>query len=419
MKKLLVVAFMSLFAISAFAVEVDFRGDYEITGYSRLNANMTDDDKAKAGESKNWSGYYHKSRINGTLKVDPKTTVMFRMAFKDNTFGRNVGMTSALDRVWARYQILDNLALTAGRMASNNFHRGEGRFGAGFWMESGVGTGTKDVIRLDYKVNNQIGVFALTHKDDENLTSNGKDKDLYVLGANMKFNDLGVFPVATFYKDNSAAGVQEILGFMVGVDYLPKSGLNVKAVAAVSNDLGDYPAGKDGATLFGASADVSFIMSSTMKAGIVLSYGSDDKDAGKAFAYGNDFDKTKIIDDGWRDGANGVSGMFSVIAYADFVPMEKVTLSAVAGYYMSMLDENNWQDLKLGANTPGSTTTKVKVTDDTKMFEIDLKGKYQFSQKTFFETGVAYAQMTDVSNGTVKYDTDPMIQFWWMLKTYF
>lgn len=431
MKKLLVIAFVSLFAVSAFAAEVKIGGVYEIEGRYFQN-------KDQAVDGRSSSYYKHLARFWVYAAIDPKLDVTARVTVADGPLGRS--MIGDWDRAWATYKPLDGLKVEAGRY-TGGIHSVNG-FGNDFYKGVGYmnGSGGRNGIRVTYDLNDSVRFFALTEKlyesqrnkyQDNTVTTDG-DFDSYLIGADIKLGDLGIHPRAGMAVNNrknyavttapryanvlapdNKTDNAEVYGGYIGVTYLPATGLNIQGVVAFissSSDDNDYDY-----DVFGAMADVSFVTDFFYVGGIVA-YGSQDDN--QAFNFGGDWDKTALIDDWFNDSNDqGVGGFLAFYLYGGVNVTSKISIDGVVAYYMMIDDKYSYITEDRGVS---------KNQDDTKMLEVDLTAKYQWTDATSFTVGAAYAMMNDVDyrtpvTGTAGPidDADPIYRLWWHAKTTF
>lgn len=403
MKKLLVIAMVSVFAVSAFAVDFSFTGWHEVKGQIW--------NESESEETSH--NIYHDVAIVGKAQLDAKTTFNFRAYMSDGNYGTGLNGDPAnkgksprgnnhFDRFWMTYELVDGLKLTAGRTAlglSGN------TFLQNMWtVTDAQGNPTSDQIRADYKVNNDVALYASYVVRAE--TDTEIDTTLGFFGANLKFADLKINPVLSFLTDSKAKQGRQ-LAFGVAASYLPASGIQVEGGVAMNKQLADgVYTGDEKPMVFGVYADVAFVMDN-MKVGGLVAFSSADEDAAVGYKFSKNWDKTFMIDDAFVASDGGFSGFLQVAAYADFDVMSDLTLSTIVAYYMNMADNGKKGGMILDQDT---------LDEDATIIDLEVSAAYKLSSMTTLSAGIGYAMISDLTAASDDYD---FIGAYWSLKTVF
>ncbi len=441
MKKLLMIAVLSLFAVSAFAANVNFYGEYELGGEMILNNTLGDDSDAnKSGNSTYWK---HKFRVGADINID-KVTISVRSTPVDQRFGESLA-TVAFDRAYATYQFTDAFSMTGGRASGGSYETAG--FGTGWYDVHFEESGGRHLIRADYTLNKDVSVFFVTEKRYESSfntaleytnTGNGADKnglddDAYVFGANMSFGDVYLTPrlaLASTYNVNSLNSDKRtnFYSVYVGGGLNADQGLNIVAAAAFitgknngtadtlvnlsNNKFEDY-------TAYGFFIEPTFV-ADRFAAGLTFAYASYDKKKGY-FQFGGDFDRTIIMDDGIGGGSYGVPAMTTIQAFADIALTEKINVMPRVAYYFSNVQGSAAENYAIyTSSTPGRPFgAAAAVGKDTKAFEVDLAAEYQWTDSTVLYAGAAYAKIDDGGPTPVKYSPDGITKLKWEVVTVF
>lgn len=413
MKKILVIAMMALFSVSAFALSADFKGLSEISGKYFYNGNLSDDEHSQAM-------YVQKLRLWATVNVDENTKIVLRSTPLDDIVwaSKKDSRTVALDRAYLSLR-LGSVEFNAGRIDNNNFYANT--FGTVHYdMGADFGEGTYG-LKLSYIPNSDMKVFAIVGKINESVddsiigaSKTGEDADLYIIGADLGFGDVRVVPSVAYGNDNRVEDFKRVTA-NVGVNYNGDS-LAVKFAAAM--EYLDHKEGaaysfwgwnanpaESSAVTFGAYVEATYYAEAFHAGALVAYAGADDK---AVFYAGGNFTNTFIVDGEYFDDC-GMGGMLTAQIYAGFSPITDLELGARVAYYMSMLDKNN------PAGTKSNTLT---FNEDSSMLEIDLDASYQLTPSTALLAGLGYVMNTDVYNAGPDEISD-VFGGYWMLQTKF
>ncbi|GAB7141011.1 hypothetical protein RsTz2092_09700 [Deferribacterales bacterium RsTz2092] len=425
MKKfLLALALVAFTATGALAADWTWFGQFNLKGVSHDGFKFLEDTDS------NYSGIYQLARIGGRVTLDEKVLVGYRLRlYRGDLDGTTAGATPtggtasepgfAVDRSWIEVKPIAALKLTVG--AANEgwaYHR---EFGGGWWGGINSEAGGGGLVRADVDLGTVKPYFAWQiekSNDKHTLNTETGDANLYVLGANIKSGDLGVYPMLATYRINAADTTLkdnvETLGGYVAVEYLPKEGVQFKGIFT-GTQIDTKEAGIDSYTLFGGLVDVAYATSS-FKAGVTVAYGGYDKDNKEGFFFGGDWNKTIIVDNGIVDGM-GVAGMTAIYPYITFSPVDKLTLGLTGAYYMSNVDGkatngdyleqvNVNSDLANGFVSYGGYSLNrygYAIDEDSSIIEVDFTAKYAFAKGVSTTFGAAYAKFTDI------YPTDAVV----------
>jgi hypothetical protein len=450
---------VSMFAVTALAdpVSATFTGGAEMFGRMH-NLSYDDgvdgnDDTNPAENVRNQNFMLQYVVLFGHMSVDETTNFHFRTLMRDGYMGDTVqgvgnwgpgaadrkGQESVFDRYWVDTKLNETMTLSFGRMNEENL---AGDFGGGFYLgqqnNSIDYTGGRDQIRLDYKPSETFSMFAVYNKlhedmyDDSNVSD--MDANLYVAAARIKSGDLAINPTILYVQgspvnqggDSFGTSLNAHINVQYGVD--KATGIQVKGTVAVykqmddnvtafatadTTDTGDV---SEKPMLFGASVDAAY-KTDTMTIGGSLAYASSDSEAGEtgtAFAFGDGWAKTQIIDNGLHYfGGLGTAGMMQIALYGNVKINDKIGVDAVAAYYMNMAKANDnynqsgqtnegltgarWGNYRSGnSQTIAKNDVGGNLTEDAAMWEIDASATYAVSKTTGTRLGVAYMSGSDV-----------------------
>ncbi|MDR2870484.1 MAG: hypothetical protein LBV04_08545 [Deferribacteraceae bacterium] len=480
MKRLLVIAMVFVFAASAFAVNLELKGGAEMFGRMHslsYDSGITGDEEFENSYSM-MLGYY---RLDGKMIIDESTIFNIRALLFDGWYGgdgnaladrgniNGIGAqdSKVFDRFWVDYKLTDNIALAAGRMPAA--YNG-GDFGLN-WYVGAQGwnrdwAGGHDSVRIDYTLNDTATIFAAFDMLSQDFRSGtaSMDADLFVLGAKIKpTSDISINPTLTYMHASNATAMKDVdedglpgndnnddanngaldttkeidydkpalgkaIGFHLNVEKMPATGIQVKGNFAMYKQLADNmtvfensTGGYEKPMLFGASLEGTYV-TDTLKAGAFFAYASSDEDAVASFAFGDDWNKTQIIDNGLHlTGGLGTTGMMQLGLYTEIELVEKLTLNIVGAYYMNAAGEiansngqtpARWGDLNGGTgvfdngdyvniNGPAGTSKNINnnggyLYKDATMYEFDLYATYQWTKATGFRLGAAYMGASDL-----------------------
>ncbi|GAB7140530.1 hypothetical protein RsTz2092_04790 [Deferribacterales bacterium RsTz2092] len=448
-----VVAFSAaVLTTNAFALDssnVKFFGEIELTGYGRSNV-----DYLKGSDNvRGWSGVYQYAYVGVKLDVDPRLQVGVRALLTDGVWGSEQGaIDPAFDRTWLKYTILDGDSLSwtieGGILFGGDYtlHSDEWGWGfaSGFYEQSPADSGSRNKFRTDVAFGDQSVYLAVEKgyetsldKHDEKGYDNASDAYAVLLGANLKFDNLYVYPLVSYAVGYNYASSTDnltsidknnsILGAYLGIGYLPENGLNARFAAAYTKSNDTKYTWDDGGTLteeteigasvWGAYLNVSYV-GETSTIGVAGVYASYDKDADAGFWFGMDFDMTSIIDNGFRDGS-GVHSMTAAYLYGEHSLTDKLSLRAVAGYYTSNITgDKHGAALAVASNSPDNF---IQLTKDTTAREVDIALGYKLYEDVTLELGGGYAAFDKLWNqdDSVQYNSDPIYQGWLTLDVVF
>jgi hypothetical protein len=429
MKKLLVIAMLSAFAVSSFAADpvtgsaLTLKGDFEFRGLMHDISPEADTDDSYNSTA---AFYHYTAQLHGKLAINPQTNFNFRLRFADDyvgttQYGKNVNGTQSpnwgsTDRYWIDYTFGDT-KLSLGRMA-RGYASGVApyMFATGFYDNMANGKETSsihDTIRVDYKLSEANSLFLATAKltdtnfggvQDPNAAfpaeDDIKDVDLYVAGFKMN-PEAGAFavnPTVSFLNGNEAYGSQ--LAAHVNFQMMPANGLQLHGALAMNKQMSEIGRFYNGAQedsyekpmVFGGYVDAGWATDS-WKAGLFLAYGSadsnEDTGRGASFAFGDDWVRTMIVDDGlWLAGSGfSPAGMTQIGLYGDIKVGNKLTISPVFSYWMS------------NADTGFAVYNSNPLHEDAGIMELDLTAKYELIEgTTYVKAGLAYAAFTDLGD---------------------
>jgi hypothetical protein len=433
MKKLLLIAVLSLFVANAYALETKIYGEHQLGGVWLVNHNAGSDGEDGGPRNADASFFRQHLRIWAEISPEPGTTIVLRTTPADTPqrkfgggangpWGQGVmdGDTN-LDRAWIQYAVTDSLTVIGGRMTGNNYSAsgwGQGFFNGAF-AESGGVDGFAAVYAIgDHKVT--LGYVKAAEASNgfpgNGGFTNGRDADAYVAMADLKFGDLAINPRLTYLRDHTSANVSldtgTVMGFYLDGQYKPAMGLNVIAAFAMAtgSDVSSpyaFVAGED-MSVFGAHVDVSY-KTDAFKAGIRGAFSSYDKEDG-AFTLGGDYDKTNYIDDLFDE--RGVPAMNVVQLYGE-IYMGDFTILPSFAYYMSNVDKD-----ATVTSVGGNTAQAWVIGEDTTFMEFDLIGAYKLTDYTTLRAGYA-AVMADGLGMNDAYDADMAHKLFWMVSTKF
>ena len=450
MKKLLLIAILSLFVAGAYAAELQMFGYYEMNGNFVSNNNLGDGG-SKYQENADVANFDQTLVVYARFIVDPKVRITVRSYIMDgrilgregpggsyygNTGGYGTGNVF-LDRAWVAYDITEALTVELGRLTANDYTVG---WASGLYDGTFEEMGGRDQIKATYKVSDEVSVYATYIHDYESSTqdpgemgnvrgsndnqANGRDNWGVVAGAKMDFNGLFVNPYISYYTYQANAYSRppaSLYSVYVDAGMAPAEGLNWTVALAYSGGMGDD--GDKGIaeingfkakdySVYGAYLDVAFVQEAFTVGGLVAYSSFDEKNGW--FTFGGDFDKTTIIDGyfGYEYGFPA-STMFQL--YADISLMEALSLGLSGSYYMSNVDKDNI----VGYDT--SYGTFMGIGKDSNAYEFDAELSYAFTESTTFSVGAAYAKFNDIYNtrSPDKYSPDGVTYFYWTVATEF
>lgn len=286
MKKILVIAMMALFSVSAFALSADFKGLSEISGKYFYNGGLTD------GDEKSQAMYVQKLRLWATINVDENAKIILRATPLDDIVWASTkdSRTVVLDRAYLSLR-MGMVEFNAGRIDNNNFYANT--FGTLHYdMGADFGEGTYG-LKLSYIPNSDMKVFAIVGKIHESVNystigHNGSatDADLYIVGADLGFGNVRVVPSVAYGNDNRVADFKRVTA-NVGVNY---NGDNLAVKFAAAMEYLDHKEGaaysfwgwnanaaESSAVSFGAYAEATYYAEAFHAGALVAYAGADDK----------------------------------------------------------------------------------------------------------------------------------------------
>ena len=439
MRKILLAVILSLFVVSAYAVEMQVYGGYDVSGNYIVNNNLGDGG-SKYLKNQDRAYLEHTLYVGTRFLIDPKVTLNLRSYILYQSVmgsGDDGGPDSGqvyLDRYWIGYKPVENLNVEIGRITGNNYTVG---FASGMYDGSFSEMGGKNQIKATFDANDDMTVYGVYTKNFESSTQavgapdngvniNGRDIWSFLAGAKINANDLFFNPYISYYFNHDTSGGYLKAGKLYSVyaeaGMQPETGLNWIVALGYSQSAGDKDATipKDYA-VYGAYLDVSMV-DAAFKVGGLLAYASYDKKKGY-FEFGGDFDKTIIMDRSfgynvpdrnapyYDDYGVPASTMLQIYAGFDLTPEFYLDLSG--SYYMSNVDNKDnpadFYDAKIGK--------------DTTAYEIDAILSYTFTESTTFSVGAAYAQINDLLNPdrgfAEKYSPDAIMKVYWAASTSF
>lgn len=331
MKKLLLTVLVVLLAAgSAWAVDLQIKGDYYARGsYISNDAEVTADAPAY--------GYYdHDFNLYNTFVVDETTKLTMRLAIEDSNWPvPTIDNTTEdddnidVERLWLTHQFSTGTKLDVGKMSgggwATSFYDDVGaryRIKATQFFPWGLLVG---VIEKD----GEQGAANPTVKDAEN-----DDFDAYAFGAVIKAGPVNIKPIwfHVQYGDVVAPSDQEDGDLIRNLLQLGVDGSfgMIGFEMEVNNDDYDY----DNARLAAKDYTLnSFYLNvwanlDAFKVGGIFAYGGTDDDALKAADFDDDFDLTLFLSDwiGWGGAGDGLMGCTAFQIYANFA-FDKLSIS--------------------------------------------------------------------------------------------
>jgi hypothetical protein len=390
---------LSFFVVSAYALEVEVFGAYEISGKHIANDNVLKDDAVR-----NASYYSMDLVIWGRFIIDPKTAVTVRTyPFYHYKLGTPRGDDESglfvFDRAYITYRATEQLTFALGLMTGNNYDNG---FGGGWYDLSFAEAEGRGQLKATYAIDDNTEVFAVVEKVHESDTST--DWDNYLVGAKLTFGDWQVNPTLAF--SNFPQMQYKAYSAYVSVDYMPETGFNFSGAGAlISGDDGE----DNKFSLFGAYLDASYIADNFIVGGL-FAYGSHHKNSNRSFRFGGDFDRTLIMDD-HLDETRGLPAMTMLQLYGIVNPIDRLSLLLSASYYTSNVSKHGSADLKSGEHL---------IIGDTRAHELNVIASYALTDSTMFRVGAGYAQLSNICDGADnKFSPNAITMLYWSLLTEF
>jgi hypothetical protein len=410
MKKIFALSLVVLLlAGSAWALEIQTKGDYYVRGSYIQNESTFHNDKAaadpenpaadEAGATESYSFYDHEFQATTSLKISDTTFVNIGYEIRDEQWIRgnqddsisNDSTNAAgksdtenqifVDRLWGGHTFGTGTKLEVGLMTG------------GTWATS-FGDNANGRYRIKATQPTPIGpVIAIIEKNletgnDTVEDSEDDDNDAYYLATIIKASDaLSIKPLFGYISAGTDAtsgatnpdqnvdatawllyvgfdGTIGALGYEAEIDYYSKN---------YDGDAEDY-------SIYGAYVNVWTNMGPA-KVGGMLAYGSWDNDSGKGFGFGEDFCPTWIYADNTGYGTTGLSEYMAVSLvniYGEFAATDALTLGGSITYLMSNSDED-----------AGGTDNFFK---DSTAWELDVTAAYKISDAVTYSVVAAYAQ---------------------------
>jgi hypothetical protein len=445
MKKIVILTLAMLMAAgTAFALESTLTGrfifegsyyDNYIPSYGSIYGAVDSGTSFKADNTYKFMDYDMDWRINWKLQITPSTKVMTRITMHDETLGLktdgNGGWNGAvpgaidangnfvggglddniaIERAYISQALSPKTVLEAGLMAGGAWSTNFGNTGLDVYkvtiMQAALGPFQavgfqleKDSEQGSRPVNQAAYAAAEAAAPGSGVIAEQDDWDKYVLWGITKLGPVTLYPLLAYQtrghyiidEDNSDMVVGSFLLGATGATDL----IGWEAEGSINSfsfsDSFKFAFGdQTSATTFGLYGNVWFNLDMA-KIGLWLAYGSVDEDSGLEYSFGDDFDSSMIIGDD-LGGTTDLTGATAGALYADFTPMEKLTITPKVMYFSSNVEENG-----------------------TTGFEIDLWGLYQLTDEVKYTVGFGYATI-DIELAGVTTESDPAFKLYHELR---
>jgi hypothetical protein len=383
---------------SAWALEIQTKGDYYVRGSYIQNESTLNNDTDEDGKTESYSFYDHEFQATTSLKISDATFVNIGYEIRDEQWiqgNQDTSIPNASSQPQGADSDTENVISVERLWGGHTFGTGTklevGLMTGGVWATT-FGDNANGRYRVKATQATPIGpVIAILEKNYEAGTdavedSEDDDNDFYYLATVIKAGDalnikplfgygtLGTLNAAVLDQNTDATrwifflgldGTIGALGYEAELDYV-----------STDFDSGDV----EDRDLYGGYVNVWGNLGA-FKVGGMLAYGNWDNDSQSGFGFGEDFCPTWIYADNAAFGNTGLSEYNAVTLiniYASFALSDALDLGATGTYFMSNADEN-----------ADGTDNFFK---DATGYEIDLTADYKITDAVTYSVVAAYAQ---------------------------
>lgn len=352
-------------ASSAYAeTTAEISGEYSVTGTYMDQQNIQ------------YQYYSHELDLYAKI-MNEGTILSAEFGITDKTWGdetiEDTGAEFELDRAWLTHGFENGLKLEVGKMTGGVWGTMLGDEELGFYRVQGTKSFGDTAIIAYVQKDVENGSTHPTVDDDEK-----DDSDTISGGFIHQIGDIKLMPMFVYAHDSNAvptdqdtAGTQELILVFAALGTV--GAVNFETEINYIDFYSDL-AGTSDYSLINFWADVNVDFGS-VKTGISLAYGTEDKGEGKA-TFGVDFAPMILMDNDEDDGIiNDLGAMMLGKIYASAEPFEKLTTGCAFAY-------GNYEEK--------AHASKI---NNTRLFEFDLTADYAITKALKYSVGFAYADV--------------------------